>query len=99
MELDDVLLVTSFSDLAIQTLIDRLQRSHSAEHCIYREVELDELWRLIDIATNAVDANGLRNKARLCAMRDAVHNAHDLVGRDNRPMDAADVLRGLLVTA
>jgi len=96
-ELDDILQVENFSDLTIQALADRLQRSKSAEHCIYRETELDELWRLIDIAVRAGDPDGLRDRETLREMRDLVHRAHDLVGMDGKPLEAAATLREILI--
>jgi len=93
LDLDDVLPVENFSDLTLRTLADRLQRSTTAEQHIYRESELDELWRLLDIALRAGDPDGLRDARWLGAMRDAVHRAHDLVGMEGKPKAAADVLR------
>ena len=97
MDLDDIWPVENFSDLTIQTLVDRLARSRSAEQHIYRETELDELWRLVDIAMRSGDPEGLRSAARLGAMRAAIHRAHDLVGMDGKPVEAAAALRGTLL--
>jgi hypothetical protein len=96
LDLDDVMPIENFSDLTIQTLADRLQRSTTAEHHIYRESELDELWRLLDIATRNKDPDGLRNSEWLAGMRSAVHRAHDLVGMEGRPKEAAEALRQAL---
>ena len=96
MDLDDVIAVENFSDLIIQVLADRLARSKTAEHCIYRESELDELWRLLDIAVRAGDPDGLRDQASLIKLRDIVHRAHDLVGMDSAPVAAAAMLREAL---
>jgi uncharacterized protein involved in propanediol utilization len=96
LDLDEVIPVENFSDLTIQVLVDRLARTRTAEQCIYRESELDELWRLIDIAARAGDPDGLRDVATLARMRDAVHRAHDLVGMDGKPKEAADALKGAL---
>lgn len=96
LDLDDIIAVENFSDLTIQTLADRLARTRTAEQCIYRESELDELWRLIDIAERAGDPEGLRDAATLARMREAVHRAHDLVGMDGKPREAAEALRGAL---
>ncbi len=93
MDLDDVLVVENFSDLTIQLLAERLQKTRTAEQCIYRESELDELWRLLDIALRSGDPDGTRDRDRLSRMRAAVHKAHDLVGMDNRPREAAEALR------
>lgn len=97
MDLDDINPVENFSDLTIQSIADRLHRTRTAEQCIYREVELDELWRLIDIAVRSGDPDGLRNQSTLRTMRDLVHRAHDLVGMEGKPREAATLLRQLLV--
>lgn len=96
MDLDDVLPVENFSDLTIQMLSERLQRSRTAEQLIYRESEMDELWRLLDIAVRTGDPDGLRDEARLRQMRDLVHRAHDLVGMEGKPQEASAVLREAL---
>lgn len=96
MDLNDVLPVDNFSDLSIQMLADRLQRSTTNEQHIYRESELDELWRLLDIAAKRGDSDGVRDQTWLVAMRNSVHRAHDLVGMDGRPKEAADILRKAL---
>jgi len=96
-DLDDIIPVENFSDLTIQTLADRLQRTRTAEQCIYRETELDELWRLIDIAVRSGDPDGLRDSETLRRMRDAVHQAHDLVGMESKPLEASAALREVLI--
>lgn len=95
-DLDDIIPVENFSDLTIQILAERLQRSRTAEHYIYRESELDELWRLLDIACRSGDPDGLRGSEELRSMRFIVHRAHDLVGMEGKPKEAAEVLREAL---
>lgn len=96
LDLDSIAPVENFSDLTIQTLADRLQRSRTDEQCIYRECELDELWRLIDIAVRNGDPDGLRSGEQLRRMQQAVHRAHDLAGMECKPGEAAAILRELL---
>lgn len=96
MDLDDVMPVENFSDLTLQTLADRLARTRTPEQCIYRESELDEVWRLVDIAMRAGDPDGLRDSEKLRQMRDAIHRAHDLVGMEGKPLEAAEALREAL---
>lgn len=96
MDLDTVIPVEAVSDLVIQTLIDRIQRSTTFEQFIYRENELDELWRLVDIALRVGEPIGARGTEALMRLRDAVHRAHDLVGMDGKPAEAAAALREIL---
>lgn len=98
MDLDDVMPVENFSDLTIQALAERLARSRTAEQCIYRESELDELWRLVDVAVRDGDPDSLRDSEKLRQMRNAIHRAHDLAGMDHKPKEAAEVLREALMT-
>jgi hypothetical protein len=96
LDIDTVIPVEAVSDLVIQTLIDRIQRSTTFEQFIYRENELDELWRLLDIALRAGEPIGSRKTPELERLRDAVHRAHDLVGMDGKPAEAAATLRAVL---
>ncbi len=97
MDLDSIYPVDNMSDLTIQTLVDRIERSTKEEQFIYRETELDELWRLIDIAEKTGDPEGMRSKEQLHQMRNAIHRAHDLVGMDSKPLEAAEALREALL--
>lgn len=97
MDLDTILPVDSISDITIQTLVDRIQRSSSDEQFIYRESELDELWRLVDVALGGGDVDNSRDPEQLRQMRDAIHRAHDLVGMDGKPLEAAATLREALL--
>lgn len=96
MDLDSILPVENMSDITIQTLVDRNLRSTRAEHFIYREVELDELWRLVDIAVRTGHSDEQRSPERLINMRAAIHRAHDLIGMDSKPIEAAAALREAL---
>lgn len=97
MDLDDILPIENFSDLTIQVLAERMARSATPEQFIYRESEMDELWRLLDIAVRAGDPDGLRDREKLHMMRDLVHRAHDLVGMEGKPKEAAEALREALI--
>ncbi|MEO9132524.1 MAG: hypothetical protein ABI240_15125 [Sphingomonas sp.] len=77
--------------------MDRIQRSSSDEQFIYRESELDELWRLVDVALGGGDVDNSRDPEQLRQMRDAIHRAHDLVGMDGKPLEAAATLREALL--
>lgn len=86
--------VEDFSDATIVNLIVQLEASHSFEHCIYREAELDAVWRLLDIALVHVPAGAIA-PPQIALLRDAVHTAHDLVA-DEQPAAAAASLRQAL---
>ena len=96
MNLDSIFPVDNMSDLTVQTLVERIQRSVTDEQFIYRETELDELWRLVDMALKVGDPDEHRSEDQLRQMRDAVHKAHDLVGMDGKPLEAAGALRKVL---
>jgi len=90
MDLDDILEAESFDRATLTTLAERLRASKTLEHFVYRESELDEVWRLIDVAVARAD--NATQRARLTQLRAAVVEAHDLVGVDHRPAAAANRL-------
>ncbi len=89
----NVVLVEDFSEDTIENLFAHLEVSSQFEHYIYRESEMDSLWRLIDMAVRA-EGQG-PNAPRLQRVLEAAREAHDLVG-DERPLEAAKRLRTLL---
>jgi len=91
-DLDDIHDVDDYSDATLRTMIDRLERSTTEEQFIYRETELDEMWRLVDI--RLIQAEG-EERAALLVLKEAIMRAHDLVGMEGKPMDAARLLRAL----
>lgn len=96
MDLDSIFPVDNMSDLTVQTLVDRIQNSRTEEHFIYRETELDELWRLVDVAIRTGDSEEGRSNERLRQMHTAIYRAHDLIGMDGKPTEAAAALREAL---
>lgn len=76
-------------DLTRRTLLDladRIAASKTEEQLVYRECEVDELWRLLGPAHAAGDNRDLR---------DAVMEVHDLIGVDADVRKAADRLRSI----
>ena len=75
--------------------IQRLESTRTVEQLIYREAELDEVWRFVDAALREVTKNGgsAELKEVLTALRDAVQKVHDLVGDDSDAMAAAQEMR------
>lgn len=96
MDLDSLCPVDNMSDLTVQRLLDRIERSTTDEHFIYREIELDELWRLVDVAIVDPDRDDGRGEERLRRMLSAIQRAHDLVGMEGKPAEAAAALREVL---
>ncbi|OYW88366.1 MAG: hypothetical protein B7Z20_02710 [Sphingobium sp. 32-64-5] len=92
MELDDIHEVSDYAQLSRQAMIERLERSTTEEQFIYRETELDEMWRLVDI--RLTQAEGQEREA-LLHLKSAIMRAHDLVGVEGKPLDAARQLRAL----
>jgi uncharacterized protein YfkK (UPF0435 family) len=91
--LDDIHDVDDYSEITVRAMIGRLQRSSSPEHLIYRETELDEMWRVVDIAVLAAQQIAAPELDRLTSIRNIVQKAHDLVGVDSQPLAAAEELR------
>lgn len=92
MDLDDIHDVDDYSDATLRAMIDRLERSTTEEQFIYRETELDEMWRLVDIRLTQAEGE---ERAALLVLKEAIIRAHDLVGMEGKPMDAARLLRAL----
>ena len=88
--LDEIHDVDDYSQITIRAMIDRLERSTTEEQFIYRETELDEMWRLVDI--RRAGAQGDERNA-LEALKAAIMRAHDLVGMEGKPLEAAQELR------
>ena len=98
---DDVCPVEDFSAATLAALIDVLERSTTREHFVYREAELDDLWRVIDTASRAA-RNDTRERERAVFLEELqviAVEAHDLVGADERPLEAAARLRKALALA
>jgi hypothetical protein len=86
MNLDELHPIEDLSKATILALSDRIARSTSEEQFIYRECEIDELWRLLGPAHAPNDD---------VALRAVVMEVHDLVGVDGDPKRAAARLREL----
>ena len=83
MQLDQTHAIADLSAETLAQLITRIELSRTEAQFIYRECELDEVWRLLD---GGDDADLLA----------AVARAHDLVGMEGRPREAAQALREAL---
>lgn len=95
MDLDDIYDVTDYSQATLRAMIARLRQSRSQEQFVYRETELDEMWRLVDIDLKLADSPTAAWR-RLTDLRTHIARAHDLVGMDDQPMEAAQVMETAL---
>ncbi len=95
MGLDDIHDIDDWSQITVWALIDRIQRSDTEEQLIYRETELDELWRLLDIASASATRDGAAHAPELLRMKQTVMQVHDLVGVEHKPAEAADLLKSI----
>lgn len=96
--LDDIHDIDDWSQITVWALIDRIRKSSSFEHAIYRETELDELWRNLDIAAATAVREGLPEAPRLLHLKAITMQAHDLIGVDGNLPAAADLLAQHFVT-
>lgn len=94
MNLDDIHPVDDLSEITVRAAVDRLRRSTTHEQFIFREIELDEMWRIVDLALQ--NPQCAANAGPLANIRAAIMAAHDLVGVDLRPAEAAAALEAAL---
>lgn len=95
--LDDINDIDDWSQITIWALIDRIQKSSTFEHSIYRETEIDELWRILDIASANAVREGLSEAADLLSLKAIAMQAHDLIGVEGKLAQAADLLKNHFV--
>lgn len=93
MQLDEIHQIDDLTPAALLVLVQRIERSRTPEQLIYREAELDEVWRLLG---NHAGAHPEMAPERLAELKAAVMAAHDLVGVDENPKAAAERLRAVL---
>lgn len=92
------------NDLAIATLqmlCIRIETSTSIEQLIYRESELDEVWRLADGALADANRNcaGALEVGRIESLRALAMQVHDLLGvAEDAPAAAACLRTALQLT-
>jgi hypothetical protein len=81
----------------LQALAARLEASDTEMQLVYRETELDELWRWADVALAQAQCDH-RNRdapAHWAAVRAEIMRIHDLVGIDTDLGAATQGLRAL----
>lgn len=87
MDLDQLHPVEDLSRRTLLDLSDRIAASTTEEQMVYRECEVDELWRLLGPA-HAPEDNA--------PLRAAVMEVHDLIGVDGDVRRAAERLRSIV---
>lgn len=95
MSLDQVNEVADLSEATLNALVLRLERSTTLEQLIYRETEIDELWRLL----GGTDADAVlpdMDAPRARQLREVILAVHDQVGVDGDAPGAAARLRQVL---
>jgi hypothetical protein len=94
MDLDSLHPIPEVSRRTLEELILRIERSQTPEQLVYRECEIDEVWRLLgpNISDLRLPTPGLQADA----LKRAVLEAHDLVGVDGNVAAAAAVLRAAM---
>lgn len=91
MNVDDLHSIEDYSSETLRELIKRVERSHTLEQMIYRESELDEVWRLLDSDIVAASHNSAAAQD-LVTLRKLIIEAHDLIGNDSNTVDARERL-------
>lgn len=94
MDIDSLYDVSDTSPETLVLLSGLIARSRSEEQLVYRETEIDELWRLLAIERKW--ASGAR-AAQIDKVMGVVMVVHDLIGVSAEPAAAADMLRTLAV--
>ncbi|WP_042297889.1 hypothetical protein [Paraburkholderia bannensis] len=91
---DDLTSIDNYTVATLRELAGRIGASREIEHMIYRESELDEVWRLLDADVAAAARTGLVDAQlqRLLRLRELVIEAHDLVGNDADTVAACERL-------
>lgn len=93
-ELHDIL---DCSAPTLRALAARIEASDTEMRLVYRETELDELWRWAEVALAQVLRNraAAPRRAHWTAVREEVMRIHDLVGIETDRAGASQALRAL----
>ena len=93
---DRIVIVQDVSDETLRNIVAHLEVSTTFEHFVYRESELDEVCRLVELVLEGSrDPTTAPQRARLQMIFEAAHDAHHLVA-DEKPAEAAARLREIL---
>lgn len=91
--------IPDYSRETLASLVKRLQQSRLLEELVYRETELDEVWRLIDMDRLALVQQFGRNaeSQALARLQGGIHEAHDMVGMSEDGVGAARHLSAVIL--
>jgi hypothetical protein len=93
---DHLVPVEDFSEETLRNIVAHLEASTTFEHFVYRESELDEVFRLVDdVLRGGIRRIDAEQRARWQLILEAARDAHDLVGIEE-PERAAERLRQIL---
>lgn len=93
--IDTMVEITDTLPDTLSAAATRIAASTAQEHFVYRESELDELWRLADMDYSKARRTSPRapETKRLQDLADLIHRAHDVLGQDGNTAKAAEILR------
>lgn len=94
---DELHVVADRTPATLLALAERIEHSRDDMQLVYRETELDELWRWVDADIDLARTNFAAAEAMhsLLLLKDEVMAIHDLVGVELDTHEAARRLRAL----
>ncbi len=101
MDLNRPLPIHDFSPDTLLSLVERIESSSGFQHFIFREAELDDLWRQVEHALVGAQAggNGNRDAERLRVLLECVEAAHDLISESKKEEALAQLQAGIRAQA
>ncbi|MDE2802668.1 MAG: hypothetical protein OXN15_09770 [Chloroflexota bacterium] len=101
MDLNHPLPIHDFSPDTLISLVERIDSSSGFQHFIFREAELDDLWRQVERALVHAqsDADASRDVDRLRTLLECVEAAHDLVSESKKEEAMAQLQAGIRAQA
>ena len=93
--------VHDFSPDTLLSLVERIGSSSGFQHFIFREAELDDLWRQVERAFVGAQSDGsdAGNVDRLRVLLECVEAAHDLVSESKKEEAMAQLQAGIRAQA
>ena len=101
MDLNRPLPIHDFSPDTLISLVERIESSSGFQHFIFREAELDDLWRQVERALVGAQssADGSKDVDRLRVLLECVQAAHDLVSESKKEEAMAQLQAGIRAQA